>query len=275
MARILVVAHLNHDRIWQLTGPLQSGARISWRNREITLGGGGYFTGLPFLISGHEVALVSSLGNDTLGSEARDYLASSGFDMQHVITRDTGTHLTEIFLEPSGERTILTAHDGPMRRFTLSSETNADAAYINCFNPDAKIVDALNSTAFVASQFPLSETSVSRPADLMIGSRGDFPGLDDTALWQKAFALCSGRLKHLVMTDGARTITIYDGRETRTVQPMRRATVRSTIGAGDHFSASLISAMLSGAAIEDAASAASKATTEWLEQRDCQPLETI
>lgn len=94
------------DRIWELTGPLQSGARISWRNREVTLGGGGYFTGLPFLKLKHDVALVSSLGNDALGSEARQFLATIGFDMRHVMTRDAATHLTEIFLEPSGERTI-------------------------------------------------------------------------------------------------------------------------------------------------------------------------
>ncbi len=275
MARILVIAHLNHDRIWELTGPLQSGARISWRNREVTLGGGGYFTGLPFLKLKHDVALVSSLGNDALGSEARQFLATIGFDMRHVMTRDAATHLTEIFLEPSGERTILTAHDGPMRQFMLDGEADADAAYINCFNPDAKIISALNSIALVASQFPLSETSAPRPADLMIGSRGDFPGLDDNALWQKASVLCCARLKHLVMTDGARSITIYDGKEAQTVQPMRHARVKSTIGAGDHFSASLISAMLEGMTVENAARAASEATTEWLEQRDQLTLEAI
>ena len=275
MARVLVIAHLNHDRIWELDGPLKSGSRISWGKRETRLGGGGYFTGSPFLALGHEVALVSSLGNDALGETARSELSELGFDMQHVLTRDSGTHITEILLEPSGERTILTPSDGPMRLFRLDGNVKADAAYINCFNPDATILKTLASIGLVVSQFPLSETSVPRPADLMIGSKGDFPELDDDALWRKAHHFCGPRLKHLVMTDGARTITIYDGRETRTVQPMRRATVSNTIGAGDHFSACLISAMLSGAAIEDAASAASKATTEWLEQRDRQPLESI
>ena len=52
MARVLVIAHLNHDRIWELDGPLKSGSRISWGKREIRLGGGGYFTGSPFFGSG-------------------------------------------------------------------------------------------------------------------------------------------------------------------------------------------------------------------------------
>ncbi|MCM0752508.1 hypothetical protein DEA98_18920 [Brucella pseudogrignonensis] len=108
MARVLVIAHLNHDRIWELDGPLKSGSRVSWGKRETRLGGGGYFTGSPFLALGHEVALVSSLGNDALGDTARSELSELGFDMQHVYKRDSGTHITDILLEPSGERTILT-----------------------------------------------------------------------------------------------------------------------------------------------------------------------
>ena len=49
---------------------------------------------------------------------------------------------------------------------------------------------------------------------------------------------------------------------------MKRAVVKNTIGAGDHFSANLVSALLAGAAIEDAARNASKETADWLEQRD-------
>jgi len=52
MARVLVIAHLNHDRIWELDAPLKSGSRVSWGKREIRLGGGGYFTGSPFFGSG-------------------------------------------------------------------------------------------------------------------------------------------------------------------------------------------------------------------------------
>lgn len=268
MVRILVIAHLNHDRIWELEGPLKSGSRVSWGKRETRLGGGGYFTGSPFLALGHEVALVSSLGNDALGETARSELSELGFDMQNVLTRDSGTHITDILLEPSGERTILTPSHGPMRLFRLDGDVKADAAYINCFNPDATILRALDSMGLVASQFPLSETSVPRPADLMIGSKGDFPELDDNALWRKAQHFCGSRLKHFVMTDGTRSITIYDGQQKRIVMPTKRTVVKSTIGAGDHFSANLVSALLAGTAIDDAARNASKATADWLEQRD-------
>lgn len=267
MTRILVIAHLNHDRIWQLDGSLISGSRISWTGRETKPGGGGYFTGSRFLELGHDVALVSSLGNDAAGSEAGEYFSRLGFDMQYVVRRDTPTAITEILLEPSGERTILTEQGSPMRLFTIHQEATADAAYINCFNPDATILRTLDAIPFVASQFPLSEASVARPADLVIGSRGDFPDVNDAELWDRASGICGVRLKHLVMTDGARPITIHDGTEIRTVSPMKRTSVRGTIGAGDHFSASLISAMMRGMPVEDAAAMASKETADWLELR--------
>ncbi|MCY1561651.1 hypothetical protein D9M68_989420 [compost metagenome] len=77
------------------------------------------------------------------------------------------------------------------------------------------------------------------------------------------------------MTDGARSITIYDGKQARIVTPTKRAVVKNTIGAGDHFSANLVSALLAGAAIEDAARNASKATADWLEQRDRESIKRL
>lgn len=267
MSRVVVIAHLNHDRIWRLDAPLQSGSRISWREREINLGGGAYFTGSQLLKLGHDTALVSSLGNDVLGCQAWSTLCEMGFEMDHVLRRNDGTHITEILLEPSGERTILNAYNRPTPVFTLSREISASAAYINCLNPDGQILTALNSMPFVTSQLPLSETAVPRPADLVIGSRADFPGVADETLWSKAFQMCGTRLKHLVMTDGSQPITVYDGRQARTVRPMKRATVRNAIGAGDNFSANLISAMLRGMGVKGAVDAASKATAVWLEER--------
>lgn len=273
MSRILVVAHLNHDRIWQFDRPLVAGARIPWGERAIHLGGGGFFTGSQLLALGHEVALVGSLGDDELGQSAWKQLAECGFDLTHVMWRDSKTQLTEILLEPTGERTILTPRNAPARPFTLRGEVHAQAAYINCFNPDAAIHAAFDAIPLVASQFPLSDSAVFRPADLMIGSRGDLAGLDMQALWNRSRALCGPRLRHLVITDGPNPVTVFDGQQSHPVQPAKRVAVRSTIGAGDHFSANLISAILRGLTMSEAAGTASDATARWLDERDRKPVE--
>lgn len=267
MARILVIAHLNHDRIWQLDAPLQSGARLGCSKRNVRLGGGGYFTGTALLQLGHDVALVSSLSSDAMGVEAHSRLAQLGFDMQHVYMRDSATNLTEILLEPSGERTIISPDHRSARRYKMADYAVVDAAYINCVEPDETVLNALQAAFLSVTQFPIAETALPRPADLIIGSRGDFPHHSDEVLWRRAQKLCGSRLRHLVMTDGTRPVTIYDGKHLRIVQPARQVKVSNAIGAGDHFCAHLISALLSDKKIAVAAAIACAATASWLAQQ--------
>lgn len=264
MPDILVIAHLNHDRIWQLDSALESGARISWTTRDIKVGGGGFFTGTQLLNLGHRVMLVSSLGNDTHGRSARQMLVNMGFDMSHVFERDSETRITDILLEPSGERTILNQSSAANRVFALQDTVTAQAAYFNCHAPDEHIIAAMAAIPFVVTQLPISIDAEPRPADLAITSKSDFPELDIQAIWERAVKLCGIRLKHLVVTDGTRCTGIYDGNALHTVTPVKRNSVKNTIGAGDTFAASLTSAILSGLAIQDAVHNASAATADWL-----------
>ena len=265
MPRILVIAHLNHDRIWQLDSALESGARISWTSREIKIGGGGFFTGSQLLNLGHKVMLVSSLGNDTLGRSARQMLSDKGFDMAHVFERDSETRITDILLEPSGERTILNPSSTATRVFALQNAVAVEAAYFNCQSPDDQIIAAMASIPFVVTQLPISDTAALRPADLVITSKSDFPALDNQAIWDKAIKLCGSRLKHLVVTNGTRCISIYDGKDLHMVTPVKRNSIKNTIGAGDNFAAGLTSSILGGLTIEDAVRNASEVTANWLE----------
>lgn len=268
MARILVVGHVNHDRLWRLDRPLRPGGRIGFGAREVRIGGGGYCTGSQLLALGHAVVLVSALSGDRRGSETRAKLAADGFDMTHVVKADGDTKLTEILLEPSGERTILTPRTASRRVVELSGEVEAEAAYVNCLNPGPRLVARLETLPFVVSQFPVLEDATPRPADLVIGSRDDFPGESLESLWQRGGRHCGGRMKRLVLTDGPRPVAILDGRGVATVPLARQVQTGNVIGAGDSFAAALIAALLDGMPIEDAASAASLTTAAWLEARD-------
>ncbi|PTM93552.1 PfkB family carbohydrate kinase [Mycoplana dimorpha] len=268
MARVLVIGHVNHDRLWRLDQPLRPGGRIGWTAREVCLGGGAFFTGAQLLSLGHAAVLVSTLCGDQLGRETRTRLAADGFDVTHVAEPDGETALTEILLEPSGERTILNARSALMRVVELSGEPIAEAAYINCLNPGRRAVARLETLPFVVSQFPVREDAAARPADLVIGSRDDFPGESLEFLWRRAASHCGGRLKHLVLTDGPGPITILDGRSVQTVVPARQVPTSNAIGAGDTYAAGLIAALLDGLPIEVAARAASETTAQWLEARE-------
>ncbi len=265
--RIVVIGHINHDRIWRLTEPLRAGGRIAWSSRETRLGGGGYFTARRLLDLGHDVALLSNLMSDINGENAYADLQNAGFDTSLITRRDGETDLADILLDPTGERTILSSERRLSRTFVLDRAIEADAFYVNAPKlPDA-ILASLNRAPLVVSQFPLREGEV-RAADIMVGSKADLPGIPIADVWAMAQRLATDRLTHLVMTDGPAAISVYDGNTETRVTLSRCVTVRDTIGAGDTFSGSLLHALLGGKNAVEASQHAGNETTTWLEQRE-------
>ena len=265
--RIVVIGHINHDRIWRLTEPLRAGGRIAWSSRETRLGGGGYFTARRLLDLGHDVALLSNLMSDTHGENAFAELQDAGFDTSLIARRDGETDFADILLDPTGERTILSSERRLSRTFLLDQEIAADAFYVNAPKLPDTILASLSRAPLVVSQFPLREGDV-RPADIMVGSKADLPGTTIADVWDMARSLATGRLAHLVMTDGPAAISVYDGHAETRLTLARTVTVRDTIGAGDTFSGSLLHALLGGKSAAEASQNAGDQTTAWLEQRE-------
>ncbi|MFN3507226.1 MAG: PfkB family carbohydrate kinase [Allorhizobium sp.] len=267
--RVVVIGHINHDRIWRLTEPLRPGGRIAWSSRETRLGGGGYFTARRLLDLGHDVALLSNLMSDAHGETALAELQAAGFDTTLISRRDGETDLADILLDPTGDRTILSSERRLSRTFLLDQPIMADAFYVNAPRLPGTILASLNHAPLVVSQFPLREGEV-RPADIMVGSKADLPGTSIAEVWVTARRLATERLTHLVMTDGPAAISVYDGSTETRVTLNRQVTVRDTIGAGDTFSGSLVHALLGGKDVNEASQLAGDETTAWLEHRESQ-----
>ncbi|MDH4441133.1 MAG: PfkB family carbohydrate kinase [Rhizobium sp.] len=269
--RVVVVGHVNHDRIWRMTEPLRAGGRIAWSSRDTRLGGGGYFTARRLRDLGHPVALLSNLMTDDHGAQALTDLDALGIDTS-LITRVQGeTDFADILLDPVGERTILSNERRLSREFVLDRVLADSVFYINApLLPDAMLA-SLQQARLVVSQLPLRRAA-SRPADIMVGSKADLPDLTIAETWALATKLAGNRLRHLVMTDGPQAISIYDGTREITIAIAEPITVRDTIGAGDSFSGALIHALLSRVDIVEAARKAATFTAEWLAAREQQTL---
>lgn len=267
--RVVVIGHINHDRIWRLNEPLRAGGRIAWSTRETRLGGGGYFTARRLLELGHDVALLSNLMNDAHGKRALSSLEAAGFDTALICCRDGETDFADILLDPTGERTILSSERRLSRSFALDHPVDADAFYVNAPKLPPAILASLEAAPLVVSQFPLREADV-RAADVIVGSKADFPGISLTEAWDRARLIATERLRHLVMTDGPAAISVFDGHAEQTVTLDRTVVVRDTIGAGDSFSGALINALLGGADIVTASRIAGNDTTDWLERREAE-----
>jgi sugar/nucleoside kinase (ribokinase family) len=266
MNTVIVVGHINHDRVWSLTAPLVSGARITYSENAIRLGGGAFYTGAQLARFGNCVLLVSNLTDDNPGRTARSNLEAIGFDTRYVRMSPGTIRFEEILLEPNGERTILGDGTKSHPAFATREPISADAAYLNARMLADDLVASLDTVSLVLSQFPLY-SAAKRPADIVIGSRADFPGKEVHELWAKATLIAGPRLKHLVLTDGSRPITIYDGIVPRKVTPLKLVSVRDTIGAGDSFAGIFLHCLLNGDSLEAAADFASCHTADWLSER--------
>lgn len=267
--RIVVIGHVNHDRIWRLTEPLRAGGRILWSSRNTRLGGGGYFTARRLRDLGHPVAILSNLMTDEYGDRAMADLDALGFDTSLMTRLPGDTDFADILLDPMGERTILSNERRLSREFVLTAPVSDATFYVNApILPDT-ILTALHQARLVVSQLPLRRAAP-RPADIMIGSKADVPAKSINDCWSLASALADGRLRHLVMTDGPQAISIYDGTREITVAIEQQVAVRDTIGAGDSFSGGLIHALLSGIEIVEAARIAAVLTAQWLASREQQ-----
>lgn len=267
--RVVVIGHINHDRIWRLTEPLRAGGRIAWSSRDTRLGGGGYFTARRLLDLGHDVALLSNLMSDAHGKAALADLDALGFDTRLIARREGETDFADILLDPTGERTILSSERRLSRTFLLDEPVHADTFYVNAPKLPQTILASLERAPLVVSQFPLREGEP-RAADIMVGSKADLPGVTMADAWHRAQRLGSERLTHLVMTDGPAAISIFDGRIEHTVTLDRTVSVPDTIGAGDSFSGALINALLGGIDVVAASRIAGNDTTAWLERREAE-----
>ncbi|UCI32110.1 PfkB family carbohydrate kinase [Mesorhizobium sp. B4-1-4] len=266
MGTVVVIGHVNHDRVWSLASQLTPGARITYFDRAVRLGGGGFHTGGQLARLGNDVRLVSNLIDDGHGQAALATLKFIGVDVRHVTMLAGESILTEILLEPNGERTILNSGDQVRPHFEVSEPVCGDAAYLNALLLGDGVVASLEKIPLVISQFPLRSASP-RPADIIIGSRADFPCEDIHRLWEKAALIAGPRLNTLVLTDGRHPISLYDGCELRQVTPFRQVSVPDTIGAGDCFTGAFLHSLLQGFSLVVSAEQASQRTAEWLSER--------
>ncbi|BAB49464.1 MULTISPECIES: carbohydrate kinase family protein [Mesorhizobium] len=266
MSTVIVVGHVNHDQVWSLSAPLASGSRLTYSDRVVRLGGGGFHTGTQLAKLGNDVRLISNLMDDDHGRAALAKLQASGIDTGYVTMWTGETRFTEILLEPNGERTILNPGGQLRPPFAAPEPVSGDAAYLNALVLDDGLVASLRTIPLVISQFPLRSPS-HRPADIVIGSRADFPGEDVQGIWERASRIAGPRLRTLVLTDGMRPISLYDGKALNHVTPLKQVSVPDTIGAGDCFTGIFLHGLLQGLIPELSAEQASQQTAEWLSER--------
>lgn len=247
MTDILLIATTAIDRIWRLDAPLRPGARLAWRSIEERFGGGGINTGGPLATLGHRVAVAGVVHDDAKGRALLAELARLGIDASLTAMVPGGTPLTEILVEPQGERTLIHPPRSPGPR-PAPAVLEAAIVYVNARRLPAETDAALAEHPLVVAQFPL-DAAMAHPARILIGSRSDLPEGDPMDLLARGRAMTG--CEALVLTDGTGPVTV--AAEMVATVPVTPIASADTTGAGDVFAAGLLDGLARGLPLVEAA----------------------
>ena len=263
MARFLVVASVNADRIWTLAEKLRPGGRHAYTGTSIQIGGAGWYASNALRAAGHEVALASAIGEDAIGTEIIERLQKLGIDTQ-AVRRTPKTHAYDILVDPDGERTLF--FDGARAARPLPSLPDGavfDGAYVNAWSA-ISAMPCVRPGSPVLVQLPLRDRAGRYPGTHVVVSRSDTSDAPH-AVWAQAEHATGGRLDGLVMTDGPSPLLVVTPTDEVAVPPGPAAPPgQITVGAGDTFAAHLVAQLASGAVLATAAAEASLAASRWL-----------
>ena len=249
MAKILLLANLNCDRVLNLAQPLQTGGRHHYQDQGRRLGGGGANTGLSLVFAGHHVALVSQVGNDKTADWLLAEASLQGLDCHLLQRNELDTPELLLLMTPDGDRTIIR----PQRPvFTLGPAPDFNhwqALYINSSAQGAAHwSQAALKTSLVVGQLPKDERQL--PCHILITSVTDIAGRypltadPGQAIWHYAQHIAGLALRYVIVTDGANGATAYHNDGSAIAIAAVPTTVVDTTGAGDAFAAGLIDGLL-------------------------------
>ncbi len=266
MARFLVVASVNADRIWTLAEKLRPGGRHAHAGSSIRIGGAGWYAANALRALGHDVTLASVIGDDAIGTAIVGRLEKLGIDTS-AVRRSPKTHAYDILVDPDGERTLFfdgTQADRPLP--VLPEGAGFDGAYVNAWSAVSAMA-CVRSGAPVLVQLPLRDRTGRYPGTHVVVSRSDTSDAP-RQVWARAQRAAGGSLGGLVLTDGPSPLMILTDK-TETIVPSGPAAPdgQITVGAGDTFAGHLVAQLASGAALPAAAAAASLAASRWLGTR--------
>ncbi len=256
MRRFWVVGPIAWDWVLRLARLPSSGDFIQAQSATGRPGGAGANVALALASTSAQVHLVGYVGQDQIGARMLEFLRSGAVDVAHVARFEARTSQVLIFLEPSGERTMVGFLPDHLRDVSIpideiqAGETVYFAAWHSEFVP--AMAELCRRGATVATVPPNGEWT-SLPARMVIGSESQFGhgGDQESAVRRCADLASSGMVQCVVVTRGAHGATAYT-RQGVLDEPATPVKVVDTTGAGDAFVAGFLWRLVNGCPVRDA-----------------------
>jgi sugar/nucleoside kinase (ribokinase family) len=194
------------------------------------------------------VAMVGYVGPDRCGTESVDDLRARGVDVTHVVTRDGETSQVLLFVERSGQRTIVGVVPDDLAQVSIPVHAvgRGDLVYFAAWRAEfASAVPDLAAAGATVASVPFARAGAALPVTHVLGSAAEVPDAAAEDPWSSYGAWTGDRLESLVLTHGAggaRVVT-RGGVEEVAAVPVEAV---DTTGAGDAFAAAVLAALLDG-----------------------------
>ncbi|WP_298440781.1 PfkB family carbohydrate kinase [uncultured Ferrimonas sp.] len=251
MAHALIIANINCDQILRLSRPLQSGARIHYEEQGYRLGGGAANTGLGLVWAGHQISLLSQVGEDQRGDWLIDQAQQLGFNCHWVHRHVGATQPLQLLMEPNGERTILRPNRPRLLLPQHFDPTPFNALYVNLSAEGLPSLmrQAMATDCLVVAQLP--KDLAQRPCDYLITSVDDLAQHQVDDPWQFGQQIAGNNLRAFIVTQGSKGAIAYhaDGQQSC---PAVATNVIDSTGAGDCYAGGLIHALLQSLSLAEA-----------------------
>ena len=219
---------------------------------------------------GNRVVLLGATGDDDTGEFLRRHLAEAGVDTSHMITRrETDTHTCFIAVNPRGERTIygLPGATTVEKPEELDHDVIRRARALHIAPAFKEVALAAIATAREAGIFvsytpadvwwphnPEVVRQIARLVDLLIVNRIEaaaLTGLEDPE--EGVRQLLAWGYESAVLTRGEHGVLVGDHGQVISIPACPAIGVRDTTGAGDAFTAGMVTGILIGLSLVQAA----------------------
>lgn len=280
MKKILVIGSANMDLALNVYRVPKAGETLTDNGGvAYTPGGKGANSAVAFARLGADVSLCAKLGADVHGQQLYNYYKTQGVDTSLIkVDRNLPTGFAAVIKEADGQNRIIyypgaNAHISSEQMIEAFDKIRPDALFISfeiSFESAltaARIAEARGVPIFVDAapanknydleSLPYMEVFSPNETETLEYT-GIMPAGQDSSLraaltlWRKV------RCRYLVIKQGARGSTIYDGRRFEMIPPWRVECVDTT-AAGDTYTAALTVAYLNSGDIVSAAKYASAA----------------
>jgi sugar/nucleoside kinase (ribokinase family) len=254
MAEIVVFGTVAADIVVRVPALPRPGDHIGAEVLGWRLGGSSANLAAALAADGHRVELVSVIGDDDMADQLLGALRERHVSTTHCLRVGGRSPRALVFLDPDGERTIVGLDRGsatealPVRE--LPDVPSATCIIVESYRRYPTAVAARWTDALLVATPPPPEAT-DWPADIVIGSERQFPPTWDANPFAGGRRVAGTRLRWVVVTRAARGADAY-GPDGSIHTPARPARQLDATGAGDAFSAGLVTGLLAGRTMTDA-----------------------